>query len=104
MNHNNYREITNQYQISRTFNSEYDSIMVHFLAIESIKENQYQYLEPKDYTQILAAFQHTIHMIVLHHCFDISENHQPGNQERERQELEVRDLGLGPEPSARKIM
>ena len=64
--------------------------MVHFLAIASIKENQYQYLEPKDYTQILAAFPHTIRMIVLHHCFAIPENHQPGNQEHERQEHEER--------------
>jgi len=64
--------------------------MVHFLAIASINKNQYQYLEPKDYTQILAAFQHTIHMIVLHHRIAIPENHQPGNQEHERQEHEER--------------
>jgi hypothetical protein len=29
-------------------------------------------------------------MIVLHHCFAIPENHQPGNQEHERQEHEER--------------
>jgi len=64
--------------------------MVHFLAIASIHETQYQYLDPKVYTQILAAFQHTIRMIVLHHCFNIPDHHQPGNQEHERQEHEER--------------
>jgi len=64
--------------------------MVHFVAIASIHENQYQYLDPQMYTQILAALQHTIRMIVLHHCFNIPDHHQPGNQEHERQEHEER--------------
>jgi hypothetical protein len=87
--------------ISRIFISDYDSFLVHFFSLLAIRPQSYELQDATAYTPILAAFQHTIRMIVLGSVFVPSEDTQlPISQKqelakkREHQFMELRKATL----------